>query len=103
GVGDGSAGICYTRTGRHFFGDGALETELLDRVRAAATGAGLWDELATDWLCLDTEILPWSVKAQDLLKNQCAAVGTAGRAALAEAVAALGQANARGEGTVDAL
>ena len=31
-----ASGICYTRTGRRFFDDAALEAELLDRVRAAA-------------------------------------------------------------------
>ena len=47
-------GIIYTRTGRPFFADDALETALLDRVRQrACEGAGLWEELETDWLCLD--------------------------------------------------
>ena len=40
-----------------------------------ALGAGLWDELETDWLCLDAELMPWSVKAQALLGQQYAAVG----------------------------
>ena len=39
-------GICYTRTGRRFFNDAALETEFLGRVQAAVTNSGLWDELA---------------------------------------------------------
>src|SRR6185369_13661187 len=36
-------GICYTRTGRRFFDNATLETEFLERVRAAATAAGFWD------------------------------------------------------------
>ena len=47
------------------------------RVRAAITTAGLWDELDTDWLLLDCELLPWSAKAEELLREQYAAVGAA--------------------------
>ena len=35
-----------------------LEAALLDRVRGAIAASGLWDELATDWLVLDCELLP---------------------------------------------
>ncbi|NUT37547.1 MAG: polynucleotide kinase-phosphatase [Hamadaea sp.] len=56
---DGATGAIYTRTGRPFFGPAQTEA-LLGRVREAATAAGLWDELATDWLLLDCELLPWS-------------------------------------------
>jgi protein phosphatase len=96
GVGGNEAGICYTRTGRRFFEDAALERALLDRVRAAVDRAKLWDELATDWLCLDCELMPWSVKAQELIRAQYAAVGTASRTTLREAVAALDAAERRG-------
>jgi protein phosphatase len=54
--------------------------------------AMLWEELKTDWICLDAELMPWSAKAQDLLRHQYAAVGSASRHALAEASAALQQA-----------
>ena len=50
------------------------------RVRAAVDAAGLWDELETDWLLLDCELMPWSAKAQELLREQYAAVGAAARA-----------------------
>jgi protein phosphatase len=95
GVPDGEAGIVYTRTGRRFFNERALETQLLDRVRAALSAANLWTELATTWVCLDCELLPWSAKAQELLRNQYAAVGAAGQAALPRAVAALVEAGER--------
>jgi protein phosphatase len=85
-------GICYTRTGRRFFDDETLERVLLLRVRAALEASGLWETLHTDWICLDCEILPWSAKAQALLREQYAAVGTASRAALAEVLATLAQA-----------
>lgn len=91
GVGGDAIGIVYTRTGRRFFEDRAVEAELLGEVRRAATGAGLWEELGTDWLCLDCELMPWSAKAQELLKSQYAAVGSAARASLASAVEVLGR------------
>ncbi|MEO3815320.1 polynucleotide kinase-phosphatase [Plantactinospora sp. B24E8] len=92
GPGDG---VVYTRTGRPFFGD-PLDRALLDRVRAAATSAGLWAELETDWLLLDCELLPWSAKAGGLIREQYAAVGAAGRAALPAVLETLDRAGARG-------
>ncbi|MFE9580359.1 polynucleotide kinase-phosphatase [Nocardia sp. NPDC006044] len=82
GVDDGGAGVIYTRTGRPFFDDPAHTEALLTRVRAAAETAGLFDELRSEWLLLDAELMPWSVKAIGLLRNQYAAVGAAARAAL---------------------
>src|SRR5258706_14716321 len=93
-VGDG-AGICYTRTGRRFFDDRKLEAEMLDTVRTALDKTGFWEEFKTDWVCLDCELMPWSAKAQALLKEQYAAVGAAGQASLPKAVASLAQAAGR--------
>jgi len=70
--------------------------ELLDRLRNAVTDTGLWDELDTRWLLLDAELLPWSAKAEDLLRHQYAAVGAAARAALPAAVTTLQAAARRG-------
>jgi protein phosphatase len=95
GVMTGEAGIVYTRTGRRFFSDVALEAALLERLRAAMTAAGIWEEFGTSWACLDAELLPWSAKAQELLRSQYAAVGAAGRAASSAAVSALEKASAR--------
>jgi predicted kinase len=96
--GSGPAGVVYTRTGRPFF-DAARTGQLLEVVRCAIEGAGLWDELGTGWLLLDCELLPWSAKAGDLVRHQYAAVGAAARAALPAAVAAAAQAQARGVDT----
>lgn len=96
GVGDGRAGIVYSRTGRRFFTDAALETALLERLRAAVDRAGYWTRFGTDWLCLDAELMPWSLKAGDLLREQYAAVSAAGTTALAAASAALQRAAVRG-------
>jgi polynucleotide kinase-phosphatase len=96
GVTGEGIGICYTRTGRRFFDDAKLEREFLNHVQAATTSAGFWDEFKTDWLCLDCELMPWSAKAQELLKQQYAAVGASARASLADEVATLEQAVAHG-------
>src|SRR5882724_11645474 len=96
GVVDGGIGICYTRTGRPFFADHAMEDVLLTHVQSALTDAGFWEAFETDWVCLDGEFMPWSLKAQGLLQQQYAPVGTAGRAASTEALAVLRQAAERG-------
>jgi len=92
GVTGEGIGACYTRTGRRFFNDDTFESGLLARLNTAIGAAGLWDELHTDWLCLDAELMPWSAKAQDLLRNQYAAVGTAASSALHASTVVLQQA-----------
>ncbi|MFJ3801553.1 polynucleotide kinase-phosphatase [Streptomyces sp. NPDC090088] len=96
GVAPGPTGSLYTRTGRPFFADESVTEEILGRIRAAVDAAGLWDELATDWLLLDAELLPWSLKASGLLRTQYAAVGAASGAVFPGALAALEGAAARG-------
>ena len=68
GVVDGTSAICYTRTGRHFFDNMELEAALIDRVRKVLDKSGFWNDFNTDWVCLDCELMPWSAKAQVLLK-----------------------------------
>jgi protein phosphatase len=75
-----SRGVIHTRTGRPFFPDPATAAALLERLAAALESSGLWQDLATDWLCLDCELMPWSVKARELLQSQYAAVGASGEA-----------------------
>jgi protein phosphatase len=74
-------GAVWTRTGRPFFPP-PVTAELVDRLRGAAERAGLFSELDTSWLLLDAELMPWSVKAEPLLRDQYASVGAAARAAL---------------------
>ena len=95
GAPDGETGAVYTRTGRSFFSPDLTE-QLLERLRAAATAAGLWDELRTGWVLLDCELLPWSAKAKELLREQYAAVGAASRAVMPVAVQGLKSAAAAG-------
>lgn len=89
GVVSEGIGICYTRTGRRFFNDPGLECAFLARFQNAVSAAGLWDELTSDWLCLDCELMPWSVKAQELLRQQYAPAGAAAAAALPQVVSLL--------------
>jgi protein phosphatase len=96
GVLDEGIGICYTRTGRHFFDNLQIGAEFLTRVNAALSLSGFWEKFNTDWVCLDCELMPWSAKAQGLLRQQYAAVGIASRLALSDAVIMLQQAHQRG-------
>jgi protein phosphatase len=92
----------WTRTGRPFFAP-ALNQEFVEQLTAAAEAAGLFDELDSPWLLLDAELLPWSAKAEQLLRDQYAAVGAAARASLPAAVSALAQAGAAGLDVRDLL
>lgn len=89
GITDGTRGIIYTRTGRRFFEDESTETELLNRLDNVLTETGFWTDFSTDWVCLDTELMPWSEKAQGLIRTQYAPTGNAGKSSLAVAVNAL--------------
>jgi protein phosphatase len=101
-VGEGP-GKVYTRTGRNFFTDATLEAAFLTRLQDALTASSFWERFSTDLVCLDAELLPWSAKAQELIKNQYAAVAAAATAALPEAAAILTQAAARGLDGAEAL
>ena len=96
GVDTGETGVVLTRTGRRFFEDRETEAALLDRLRSGVDRAGWWDRFETDWVLLDCELMPWSAKAQELLRQQYAAVGASARAALPAAVASLEAAQASG-------
>jgi protein phosphatase len=96
GVDTGHTGSLYTRTGRPFLDDPDQIEAVLARVREAADNAGVWEQVGSDWLLLDCELLPWSAKAIDLIQRQYAAVGSAATAGLSGAIDALEQAAARG-------
>ena len=96
GVSDDTLGICYTRTGRRFFNDATIEAELLEQVKTAMDTVGYWETLNTDWICFDCELMPWSVKAQELLQQQYAPVGASAHVALRETIASLKTAAERG-------
>ncbi len=92
----GETGAVWTRTGRPFFNDGDMSEGLLARLREAADATGLWQDLGTDWVLLDAEIMPWSAKAGALIEGQYAPVAVSSRAGLAAAGEALARAAANG-------
>lgn len=89
-------GIVYTRTGRRFFNDPELERGLLDRLWQAIEKADFPQRFQSDWFILDCELMPWSLKARELLTRQYAAVGVASQAMLGAADSLINQAAARG-------
>jgi protein phosphatase len=89
-------GIIYTRTGRRFFTDPGLERQLLAHLAEALDFAGFWAEFESDWFALDCELMPWSLKARELLIRQYAAVGAASRAMLRKAHETIAATSRRG-------
>ena len=102
GVTSDEIGAIYTRSGRTFFTDSKERDAVLDRTRNALNESGLFDELGTDWVLLDAEIMPWSAKAQALITSQYAPTGAAARIGLSASRDALQRAASHGV-TVEAL
>lgn len=96
GVENEGIGVCYTRTGRNFFNDAEIEKVFLSRVNQCLTNTHFWDKFHTDWVCFDAELMPWSAKAQALIKEQYASVGAAASGALPMVEQALHMAVDRG-------
>ena len=92
GVTQGSGAI-YTRTGRSFF-DPTITEQLIVRIRRAC--AELFDQLDSDWLILDAELLPWNVKGEGLIRDQFASVAAAAGPELRALGAELARAADRG-------
>ncbi|MBV9495954.1 MAG: polynucleotide kinase-phosphatase, partial [Acidobacteria bacterium] len=97
GVSGEGIGIIYTRTGRRFFNEGALETQLLEHLRDSLTRSDAWTAFSTDWFVFDCELMPWSVKAEDLVRGQYASVGAVASASTDAAMQVLRAAAARVE------
>ncbi|ARC58198.1 Bis(5'-nucleosyl)-tetraphosphatase PrpE [asymmetrical] [Frondihabitans sp. 762G35] len=102
GAPTGWRGTIHTRTGRPFFDDATTDT-FLARLDRAAADAGLWDELDTSWLLFDAELLPWSLKAGPLIREQYASVAAAATSALPAAAGILRTAADRGVDVADLL
>ena len=95
-------GVIHSRTGRAFF-EPATQEIVLARIASAVKTAGLWDELGATWLLLDAEILPWTAKAEAMVRDQYAKVGAAATTALPAAIHVLETAAARGADVADLL
>lgn len=96
GIKTNTHGVCYTRTGRAFFNDAELEQAFLARLCQTFERAGLWEDLKSDWVCIDAEIMPWSAKAMSLLAQQYAPVGSAATHVLPRATALLARTQVEG-------
>lgn len=95
-------GVIHSRTGRAFFEPGK-QAAVLARIADAVAAAGVWADLDATWLLLDTEILPWTAKAEAMIRDQYAEVGAAAQSALPAAIGVLETAAARGADVSDLL
>jgi protein phosphatase len=96
GIRDQGIGMCYTRTGRRFFSDQQIETQFLTSISDGLSATDFWNEFKTEWVLLDCELMPWSAKAQELLKDQYASVGVAASVSTEASVKQLMAAKERG-------
>ena len=96
GAFEGEIGVLLHADGPSFLRERRIRSRsACSLFQAAISSAGLWESFGTDWVCLDAEVMPWSAKAQELLKEQYAAVGAAAAAALPAAIGALERAEQR--------
>lgn len=102
GAPEGWRGAVHTRTGRPFF-DETTTQQFLSRLDRATDTAGLWAELRASWILVDAELLPWSLKAEAMIKKQYAGVAAAATSALPAAVRVLEIASHRGVDVGDLL
>ena len=72
-VGSEILGVIYTRTGRRFF-DKVTEKEVLHKLNEELKNKGYFEKYETDYVLLDAEIMPWNLKAKELISNQYAHV-----------------------------
>ena len=96
GLDPDARGLVHTRTGRPFFDDPSPEARLLDGLDAALERAAVWAELDADWVLLDAELLPWSIKSGGMIRDLYASVASAGLTATNATAAVLAAAGARG-------
>ena len=93
----GQIGSIFSRTGRPMFINNEADgRSFLEKIQVAITRAGLWEELNSDWVCIDAEFLPWSAKASSLLRSTFAPTAAAGIPSLKRAVAMLEKVEAEG-------
>ncbi len=54
----GSIGVCYNREGFPFFKEKKIEQDFITDLQKAITATNLWEELDTDWILLEGQIIP---------------------------------------------
>jgi hypothetical protein len=73
-IGRDTLGTIYTRRGRAFF-QKELEEQIVTALNEDLVKSGYFEKYNTDFVLLDAEILPWNLKAKELILNQYAHVG----------------------------
>ncbi len=66
-------GVIYTRTGRRFFNI-STEEKLVKEINKDLHASNYFEKYNTEYLLLDAEIMPWNLKAKELIRNQYAHV-----------------------------
>ncbi|MGG3626128.1 metallophosphoesterase [Bacillus gobiensis] len=72
-VGTETLGVIYTRTGRRFF-ERDMEEKVVLKINKALSANGYFEKHDTEYVLLDAEIMPWNLKAKELISNQYAHV-----------------------------
>ncbi|WP_139891622.1 polynucleotide kinase-phosphatase [Bacillus sp. D386] len=72
-VGYETLGVIYTRRGRCFF-DSITEEKVVHELHSDLINHGYFEKYDTDFVLLDAEIMPWNLKAKELIQNQYAHV-----------------------------
>lgn len=96
---DGAIGCCFTQTGQRYFADADLEVQFLTQVQHALTAAGFWEQFASDWMCIEGDLL--TVPATPSQPDYAAVVGSAATAALREVNLHLARASQRAQAGPD--
>jgi hypothetical protein len=73
-IGRETLGTIYSRTGRAFF-QKELQEQVISSLNEDLVKNAYFERHNTDFVLLDAEILPWNLKAKDLVLNQYAHVG----------------------------
>lgn len=72
-IGRETLGVINTRNGRTFF-QKEIEHEILQRINKGLTDNDYYQTYNTDFVLLDAEIMPWNLKAKELINSQYAHV-----------------------------
>jgi hypothetical protein len=75
-VGYPTLGTIYSRSGRAFF-EQSLGKQVMEKLNVDLRTAGYFERNQTDFVLLDAEIVPWNLKARELIAAQYAHVGEA--------------------------
>ncbi|MGW8957420.1 polynucleotide kinase-phosphatase [Paenibacillus sp. NPDC055715] len=101
-VGYPTLGTIYSRSGRAFFEPG-IGKQVLAKLNHDLQNAGYFERNRTEFVLLDAEIVPWNLKARELIASQYAHVGEAALLDRSKLINKLYQAKAGGREVGDWL